>query len=155
MAFKGMHVQLSAAYHPQTNGQTEIVNRCLETSFWFMCTNVPQDWSKWLALGEWCYNTTYHNTIKSNPCEVVYCQQPPLHLPYFPGESIIELIDKSLQKREKALKLIKFHMKRVQNRMKQQVDKHISDITFEIGDMVYAKLHPFNKPLKLLRRMLS
>lgn len=91
------------------------------------------------------YNTTYHTTIKSSPYEVVYDQQSPLYLPYLPGESRIELVDRRLQKREEALKFIKFHMKREQKRMKQQADKHRSDRTFEIGDMVYVKLHPYRQ----------
>jgi len=33
MAFQIVQVQLSIAYHPQTNGQNEIVNKCLETFF--------------------------------------------------------------------------------------------------------------------------
>jgi len=108
-----------------------------------MCSNVPHEWYEWLSLAEWWYNTTYHSIIRSSPYEVVYGQQPTLYLPYFSGESTIELVDRSLQKREEALKLIKFHMQRAQNRMTHQADKHKSDRTFEIGDMVYAKLYPY------------
>jgi len=36
-------------------------------------------------------------------------------------------------------------MKNAHNRMKQQVDKHKSDRTFEIGDMMYVKLHPYRQ----------
>ena len=53
MAFQGVQVQLSTAYHPQTNDQTEIVNRCLETYLRCMCANSPAQWSKWLPLAEW------------------------------------------------------------------------------------------------------
>ncbi|XP_068503589.1 uncharacterized protein [Phaseolus vulgaris] len=110
-----------------------------------MGSDVPHEWYKWLSLAEWWHNTTYHNTIRSSPYEVVYGQQPPLYLPYLPGESRIELVDRSLQKREETLKLNKFHMQRAQNRMAQQANKHRSDRTFEIGDMVYAKLHPYRQ----------
>jgi len=59
MAFQGVQVQLSTAYHPQTDGQTKIVNRCLETFLRCMCLHVPCEWYKWLSLTEWWYNTTY------------------------------------------------------------------------------------------------
>ena len=89
MAFQDVKVQLSIAYHPQMDGKTEIVNKGLKTFVKCMCIDVPQDWSKWLALVEWWYNTTYHNTIKFSPYEVVYGQQLSLYLPYLLGESRI------------------------------------------------------------------
>jgi len=78
-------------------------------------------------LDEWWYRTTYHSAIHTSLCEVVYGQKPPSYLPYLSGDSRIKLVDKSLQKKEEALKMIKFHMRRVQDRMKQQADKHRSD----------------------------
>jgi len=47
----------------------------------------------------------------------MYGQVPRIHLPYFLGESNIEQVDRSLAKREEMLKVIKFHLKRVQERM--------------------------------------
>ncbi|WVZ23582.1 hypothetical protein V8G54_002126 [Vigna mungo] len=68
------------------------------------------EWAKWLPLAEWWYNTTHHTAIKCSPYEVMFGQPPPPYLPYLPRES---------KKREEALKLVKFHMKRAQDRMKQ------------------------------------
>jgi len=42
----------------------------------------------------------------------MFGQLPPIYLSYLPSESKVEVIDRSLQKREEALKLLKFHMKR-------------------------------------------
>ena len=127
MAYQGVQVQLSTAYHPQTDGQSEVVNRCLETYLRCMCSDNPKQWSKWLPLAEWWYNTTYHSSIKASPFEIVYGQAPPTYLPYLPSESKVELVDRSLQKREEMLKLVKFHMRRAQDRMKQLANKHRSN----------------------------
>ena len=43
------------------------------------------------------------------------------------------------------LKLIKFHMKRAQDIMKQLADKYRSKRQFSVGDMVYVKLHPYRQ----------
>ena len=48
-----------------------------------------------------------------------------------------------LQKREEMLKLVKFHIRMAQDRMKQLADKHRSNRKLQIGDLVYVKLHPY------------
>ncbi|CAL0299324.1 unnamed protein product [Lupinus luteus] len=144
-ALQGVQLQLSSAYHPQTDGQSEVVNRCLETYLRCMCSDTPQQWLKWLSLAEWWYNTTFHTSIKATPYEIVYGQPPSVYLPYLPGESKVELVDRSLHKRDEMLKLLKFHLQRAQQRMKHMADKHRSDRQFVAGDWVYVKLHPYRQ----------
>lgn len=43
---------MSTAYHPQTYGQTDVVNRCLEAYLRCMPANRPAAWVRWLALVE-------------------------------------------------------------------------------------------------------
>ncbi|XP_071708541.1 uncharacterized protein [Rutidosis leptorrhynchoides] len=47
--------------------------------------------------------------------------------------------------REEALKVLTFHLKRAQDRMKNQADKHRSDMTFQLGDWVYVNLQPYRQ----------
>jgi hypothetical protein len=141
---QGVALNKSTAYHPQSDGQTEVVNKCLETYLRCMCSSQPTSWSQWLSLAEWWYNTNYHTAIRTTPYEVVYGQPPPVHLPYLPGESTSITVNRSLAAREDTIKLLKFHLLRAQNRMKQQADKHRSDRSFKIGDHVYTKLHPYS-----------
>ena len=110
-----------------------------------MTADAPQKGSNWLSLAEWWYNTTYHTSIRATPYEIVYRQPPPAYLPYLPGDSKIEPVDRSLLKCEEMLKLLKFHLQRAQDRMKQLADKHCSDRRFQIGDFVYVKLHPYRQ----------
>lgn len=135
----------STAYHPQSDGQTEVVNRCLETYLRCMCSEQPSSWSKWLFLAEWWYNTNFHSSIQTTPYEVVYGQPPPIQLPYLLGASVNVTVDHSLTAREAAMKFLKFHLLRAQNRMSQQANKHRSDRNFTIGDYVYRKLLPYRQ----------
>ncbi|GKF34865.1 hypothetical protein Tco_0108065 [Tanacetum coccineum] len=43
--------------------------------------------------------------------------------------------------------MLKFHLKRAQDRMKVQADKHRSDKNYDIGDWVYLKLQPYRQVL--------
>lgn len=135
----GMDLLLSSPYRPQTDDQTKVVNRCLETYLRCMRSHSPHEWSKWLALVEWLYNTTYHITTHMPPYEMVYNQPTPLHLPYLPGESKVEVVDRSLQKREEMIALLKHHMARAQNRMKQLTDAKRFDTSFKVGDWLWLK----------------
>lgn len=140
LAIQGMDQNLTTAYHPQSNGQTKVVNRCLEVYLRCMCSDKPMEWIKWLPLAEYWYNTSYHSTIETTPFEVVYGHPPPIHLPYLPGESNLEAVDRSLLAREQTIKLLKHHMARAQNKMKQLADGKRTERQFKIGDWVYLKI---------------
>uniref|UniRef100_A0A151UIL2 Tf2-1-like SH3-like domain-containing protein n=1 Tax=Cajanus cajan TaxID=3821 RepID=A0A151UIL2_CAJCA len=98
-----------------------------------MCAYSPENWSKWLPMAEWWCNTTYHIANKATPYEIMSGQPPPIYLPYLPRDSKVELVDRSLRKREEMLKLIKFPLRRAQERMKQSIDTHRTDKKYQIG----------------------
>ncbi|KAL8151213.1 hypothetical protein V2J09_021021 [Rumex salicifolius] len=141
----GVDLRFSTSYHPQTDGQTEITNKTLETYLRCMTADNPASWSKWLPLAEWWYNTNFHTAIQCSPYEILYGQPPPLHLPYLPGESASVAVDRSLQKREEMISVLKFHLLRAQNRMRQAADSHRSIREFKLGDFVYLKLQPYRQ----------
>ena len=150
-ALQGVELKFSSAYHPQSDGQTEVVNRCLETYLRCMCSDKPHLWSRWLALAEFWYNTTFHTATQMSPFEAVYGQAPPIHLPYLPGESKVAVVARSLQERENMLLVLKFHLLRAQHRMKQFADAHRTDRTFDIGDLVFVKLQPYRQGSVVMR----
>lgn len=47
---QGMKLHKSSAYRPQNDGQTEVVNKCIETYLRFMTAEQPNQWYKWLSL---------------------------------------------------------------------------------------------------------
>ena len=94
---------MSTTYHPQSDGQTEVVNRCLEGYLRCMEGEKPMDWSLWIPLVEWWYNTNYHSSIGITPYEVVYGQPPALHIPYVLGDNNVKAVDRSLKAREECI----------------------------------------------------
>lgn len=142
---QGCSLNMSTAYHRQSDGQTEVVNRCVETYLRCMTGDKPYLWSKWLPLAEYWYNTNFHTATQSTPYEIVYGQPAPVHLPYLPGESKVEVVGKCLEDREKMLLLLKFYLLRAQHRMKQHADQHRSEREFDVGDFVFVKLQPYRQ----------
>ncbi|GJW36708.1 retrotransposable element Tf2 [Tanacetum coccineum] len=142
--FKLLQVKLlmSTAYHPQTDGQTEVVNRCLECYLRCMIGERPKEWKKWLSLAELWYNSNFHTSIQTTPFEAVYGQTPPVHVPYLGGLSKVDVVDRTLGAREQAIQMLKFHLNMSQNRMKRQADKRRSDKILKVGDWVFLKLQP-------------
>ncbi|XP_075096210.1 uncharacterized protein LOC142174331 [Nicotiana tabacum] len=69
---QGVQLHYSTAYHPQSDGQTEVVNKCLEGYLRCMCNDRSKEWATWPPLAEWWYNTSYHTVIKMTPFEVLY-----------------------------------------------------------------------------------
>jgi hypothetical protein len=71
-------LMMSSAYHPQTDGQTKRLNQCLEAYLRCFVHSCPKDWSKWLSLAEFWYNTNFHTALGLTPFEVFY-GHPPRH----------------------------------------------------------------------------
>jgi hypothetical protein len=134
---------MSSSYHPQTDGQTERLNQCLETYLHCMVQSCPKQWSQWLALAEFWYNSTYHSAHGTTPFEALY-GRPPKHFGITPDQACtVPDLGTWLQARQSMLEHIQHNLARAQQRMKAQADKHCQERTFEVGDWVYVKLQPY------------
>nr|GEX63880.1 putative mitochondrial protein [Tanacetum cinerariifolium] len=103
--------------------KTEVVNMCLKGYLRCMTGDQLKKWIEWLSLVELWYNTNFHTFINTTPFEVVYGRAPPIHVPYLGGLSKVNAVDRILLAKEEAIQVLKFHLQRLQNRMKQQADK--------------------------------
>ena len=112
----------STTYHPQTDGQTKVVNKCLEQYLRCMIGDIPKEWTKWLPLSEWWYNTSYHLSTQLTHFEVVYGQPPSTCVTYIPGESSVVIVDQSLRDWDAMIRLLKANLIQAQVRMKMYAD---------------------------------
>lgn len=136
----GTSLDMTSAYHPQSDGQTERLNQCLENYLRCMVHQNPKLWLQWLPLAELWYNTNYHSSLKATPFETLYGYPPPLHSvqTYLPS-SDTEAKD-FMQQRTQRLQELKENLQQAQHRMKFYADKKRVEREFEVGDMVYLKL---------------
>lgn len=74
----GTTLRMSSSYHPKSDGQTEVLNRCVETYLHGFSSDRPHGRNKWLPWAEYCYNTGFQSSAGSTPFEVVYGIPPPV-----------------------------------------------------------------------------
>jgi hypothetical protein len=72
--FKGfrMNLNFSIAYHPETDGQIERVNRVIEDMLRMYVMDKPSKWEDYLHLVELSYNNGYQASLKMSPFEELY-----------------------------------------------------------------------------------
>ncbi|KAK9230741.1 hypothetical protein WN944_023713 [Citrus x changshan-huyou] len=134
---------MSSSYHPQTDGQTKVVNRTLEQYLRCFTSEQPNKWLDWLPWAEYSYNTSVHTSTKISPFEAVYGIPPPTLLSYVPGTTHIPAVDETLRDRDSILKDIRRNLVVAPNRMKTQSDHHRREVVFTVGDYIYLKLQPY------------
>ena len=117
-------LNMSSAYHPQTDGQTKRLNHCLETYLRCMVHSCPNKWAQWIPLAEFWYNTTYHSAHGRTPFEAIY-GHPPKHFGLTPDDACsVPDLDDWMKSRNTMLQHIKHNLSRAQQRMKNQADKN-------------------------------
>ncbi|MCI20349.1 retrotransposon protein, partial [Trifolium medium] len=73
----GTKLRMSTTYHPQSDGQTKIMNKALQQFLRSFVHNKPKEWGKYLHWAEWHYNTSVHIATGITPFQLVYGKPPP------------------------------------------------------------------------------
>ncbi|GJW22656.1 putative reverse transcriptase domain-containing protein [Tanacetum coccineum] len=71
----GTQLDMSATYHPKTDGQSERTIQTLEDMLRDCVIDFGKGWEKYLPLVEFSYNNSYHASIKASPFEALYGQK--------------------------------------------------------------------------------
>ena len=139
----GTKLLFSTTSHPQTDGQTEVVNRTLSTLLRAIIQKNLKTWADCLPHVEFAYNRCVHSATKFSPFDIVYGFNPltPLDLTPLPLSERINLDGKKKadfvkQIHEKA----KQHIERRTEQYVKQANKGRKKVIFEPGDWVWLHM---------------
>jgi transposase InsO family protein len=130
----GVKLRMSIAFHPQTNGQSEVANKVIAMYLRCVTGDRPRAWVDWLAWAEYCYNTSFHTALRATPFEVVYGRPPPPILPYKPGTAWTDAADTLLRSRDEILVEVRQRLLQAQQLSKKYYDANHRDMEFAVGD---------------------
>ncbi|GJY04320.1 putative reverse transcriptase domain-containing protein [Tanacetum coccineum] len=157
----GTNLDMSTAYHPQTDGQSKRIIQTLKDMLRACVIDFGSSWDHHLLLVKFSYNNSYHASIKVAPYEALYerkCRSPVCWSKV--GDSQLigpELIRDTTEK----IVQIKNRLLTARSRHKSYADKRAKTLEFEVGDMVLLKVSPlkgvvhFGKRKKLSPRYIG
>jgi hypothetical protein len=103
----GIKQNLSSAYHPQTDSQSERTNQWLEQYLQIYGDFNQSDWAEWLLLAQYVHNSWMNETTKQSPFNLLIGVTPYAHSPIPKGQltndQCLEKIHKVQARAEEAL----------------------------------------------------
>ncbi|KAH9646382.1 hypothetical protein KPL70_024860 [Citrus sinensis] len=141
----GTTLKHSTAYHPQTDGQSEVVNRGLEQYLRVFTQAKPTLWFDYLGWAEFSYNTSFHTSIQMSPFKALYGREPPVIPAYTGSSTSIQALDELLLERDALLTALKTNLRAAQHRMQQKANAHRRELELQVGDQVLVKLQPYRQ----------
>ena len=139
----GTKIDLSTAYHPQTDGQTERTIQTLEDMLRACVIEFKGNWDTHLPLIEFSYNNSYHTSIQCAPYEALYgrkCRSPLCWTEIGDRQlTRVELIQETSDK----IAIIKDRLKAARDRQKSYADNRRKPLEFQVGDKVLLKVSPW------------
>ena len=137
----GTKLRMSTAYHPQTDGQTERMNRTLEEMIRAHVDVDHQNWDELLCAAEFAYNNSLHGSSKFTPFYLNSGRHP--HTPAvwlsnapLPPASQSPDADAFVRKLKESLESAREHLKRAKEVQAAQANKSRKEHTFAVGDKV-------------------
>ncbi|GKB02282.1 putative reverse transcriptase domain-containing protein [Tanacetum coccineum] len=134
------NLDMSTAYHPQTNGQSKRTIQILENMLRACVIDFGSSWDRHLSLVEFSYNNSYHASIKAAPFEALYgwkCRSPVCWSKV--GDSQLTGPELIWEMTEKIVQ-IKNRLLTACSRQESYADRRSKSLEFEVGDMELLKI---------------
>ncbi|GJT23820.1 putative reverse transcriptase domain-containing protein [Tanacetum coccineum] len=148
----GTQLDMSTAYHPETDGQSERTIQTLEDMFRACVIDFGKGWEKHLPLVEFSYNNSYHASIKAAPFEALYgrkCRSPVCwaevgDVQLIGPEIIHETTEKIVQIRQR--------LQAARDRQRSYANVRRKPLELQVGDRVMLKVSPCKGVIRFGKR---
>nr|GFA95156.1 reverse transcriptase domain-containing protein [Tanacetum cinerariifolium] len=139
----GTNLDISTAYHPETDGQSERTIQTLEDMLHAYVIDFGNGWVKHLPLVEFSYNNSYHASIKAAPFKALYgrkCRSPVC----WAEVGQVQLTGPELvQETTERIIQVKQRIQTARDRQKSYADLKRKPMEFQVGDKVMLKVSPW------------
>ena len=133
----GIATKLSTSFHPQTDGQTEIVNKEIGKFLQIYCFEKQDSWFAWLPIAQFSINTKKHASTKKSPFDVTQSYLPRMGIEPISSDRAPEA-QKFASEMEDVIESVKNNMKQAHDRMKVNADKSRSAAPeYTVGQQVW------------------
>ncbi|GJR66238.1 putative reverse transcriptase domain-containing protein [Tanacetum coccineum] len=148
----GTRLDMSTAYHPETDGQSERTIKTIEDMLRACVIDFGNGWERLLPLIEFSYNNSYHISIKAAPFEALYgrkcrslvCWAEVGDAQLTGPEIIHETTEKIIQ--------IKQRIQAARDRQKSYADVRRKPLEFQVDDRVMLKVSPWKGVIRFGKR---
>ena len=155
----GTSLAMSTSYHPQTDGQTERVNRVLEEALRGYVGALQTDWDFQLPSLQFAYNTAKHSSTGETPFFLNYGRHPivPAGLvgtpPTAGDHHQVPASEEFIKELQVALSTAASSLERSVARQKRLADTRRQDQEYAVGDMVLLSTANLSLPGNLTRKL--
>ena len=141
----GTNLTPRTRYHPQIDRQTKRVNQWLEGYLRNYVSGQQKAWIKWLHLGEFCYNTTFHMSIGMSPFKALYGYDAYTFIDHIFGDIRAPKDKDWIEESQEILKFLRGNLQVAQNQQKHYEDQHIIERQLQENDLVYLRFHAYKQ----------
>ncbi|KAA1116677.1 hypothetical protein PGT21_050140 [Puccinia graminis f. sp. tritici] len=133
----GIRLHPSTAYHPRTDGQSEIANKAVEQYLRHFVQYRQDNWEPLLATAEFAYNNNDHVSIGVSPFKANYGFNPSYGgIPS--SEQCLPVVEERIKQIDEVQSELKLCLEAAQESMKNQFDKGVKDTPiWNVGEEVW------------------
>ena len=132
----GIKRNLSSAFHPQSDGQTERTNAILEQYLRNYVSYAMDDWINWLPLAEFSFNNSVNASTGHTPFYACHGFNPSFD-PCMPVTSHIPAATNIREKLDQVIAEIREHLAKAQENAQRYANRRRMDFNPEVGQKVW------------------
>ncbi|KAL7148069.1 hypothetical protein ABFS83_06G152600 [Erythranthe nasuta] len=152
----GTKLKFSTAYHPQTDGQTDVVNRSLDNLLRCLVGEHMRSWHSILPIAEFAYKNSVNRSIGMSPFEVVYGHKPraPIDLiPMSVSHRPSEFANAFAQHIHDLHAEINRRINENNEKYQRSANAHRTFREFSVGDFVMVRVRPERFPQGISKKL--